>query len=256
MNESPRADVDRLVDHVAASIRRELGDQLVGLYLYGSVVTSGFEPGLSDIDLLAATAGDVDDVTLQRLREMHAAIVAWHPAWEDRIEVAYLSCEGLQTFRDRRTSMAIISPGEPLHYRSAGADWLMNWYLVRERGRTLFGPPPAELIPPIATDALIEALREHARWRARTMEDVRGLPAQSYTVLTMCRTLRTHQTGQLVSKREAAIWTADAYPAWSDLIRQVLAWRERMAEYRNDDSAPRPDVRAFIAMVARAVDER
>lgn len=248
-------DVNTLIDEVATGIGRVLEHQLVGLYLYGSLVTGGFDADVSDIDLLAVTASDVDASMLERLRAMHAGIAERHPAWDDRIEVAYLSRAGLRTFRQRRTRMGIISPGEPLHYRSAGLDWLMNWYLVREHGRAIVGPKPAELIAPISDEEFIESLREHARWRAATMGDVRGLPGQSYAVLTMCRTLRAHRTGELVSKTEAAAWTANAFPEWSGLMDNVLTWRRHAATYGQDDSPARPEVLAFVHMVDAAVSE-
>lgn len=243
-------EVDLLIDEITIAISRVLGDQLTGLYLYGSLVQGGFDPHISDLDLLAATGFDVDDAKLARLLTMHQDIAARYPAWDDRIEVAYLSRGGLQTFREERTSMAIISPGEPLHYRSAGADWLMNWYLVRERGRTVLGPPPAALIPAIAKAEFFTALDEHARWRYATIDEVRGLPSQSYTVLTMCRTLRARRTGDLVPKREAAEWVAATYPEWSTLMQLVLDWREQAAALHHDDTPVRPDVLAFVQMVA------
>lgn len=243
-------EVEHLVDEITVAITRVLGDQLAGVYLYGSFVQGGFDPHISDLDLLAATERDVDDVTLARLLAMHEDIAARYPAWHDRVEVAYLSRGGLRTFREQRTSMGIISPGEPLHYRLAGPDWMMNWYLVREQGRTLLGPPPEELIPPISKAEFLAALDEHARWRYTTIDEVRGLPSQSYTVLTMCRTLRARRTGELVSKREAAHWVTTIYPKWARLMQLVLDWREQAAVLHQDNTPVRPDVLAFVRTVA------
>ena len=39
-----------LLDELVADIRGVIGDDLLGLYLYGSAVTGGFDPGASDID--------------------------------------------------------------------------------------------------------------------------------------------------------------------------------------------------------------
>lgn len=257
MRETPRyrEEVERLLNDLARSIERVLADQLIGLYLYGSYVAGGFDPDRSDVDLLAVTVDVVNGEMLGRLCAMHEGVVRRHPDWDDRIEVAYLSRNGLWDFRKRRTAMGIISPGEPLHYRLAGADWLMNWYLVRAGARTLRGPVPAALIPPISHQAFIESVRQHARWRSSSMDDVRGLPGQSYTVLTMCRTLCAHHTGKLVSKADAAAWVANAYPEWSPLVQEALGWREHAMVYQDDDSPIRPDVLTFVNMVARVVTD-
>ncbi len=248
-------DVNDLIEEITHQISAMLGDQLVGLYLYGSLVTGGFDPRLSDLDLLAATGTEVNGTTLAQLRTMHDGIAARYPDWYDRIEVAYLSRAGLRTFREHRTTMGIISPGEPLHQRSAGPDWLMNWYLVREKGRALLGPPAADLIAPITWEEFLDSLRDHARWRSETMSEIQGLPPQSYSVLTMGRTLRAHCTGDLVPKVEAARWVAAEYPRWAELMNLAVRWRAIAASLPNDDTPLRPDVLAFVQMVAAAVND-
>ena len=39
----------------AVKIRTLLGDNLVGVYLYGSLVGQGYHPGVSDVDMIAGT---------------------------------------------------------------------------------------------------------------------------------------------------------------------------------------------------------
>jgi hypothetical protein len=112
------------------------------LYVYGSLVTGDFDKDRSDIDLLAVVDSDVDGDTFDRLDRMHARFVEDHPAWEDRIEVAYVPAPALWNFRTRTDQIAVVSPGEPFHLKAAGKDWLINWYMVREVGVTLCGPVP------------------------------------------------------------------------------------------------------------------
>lgn len=226
-----------------------LGERLVGVSLYGSLTAGGFDDALSDIDLLAATTGDVDDGELDALRGMHERFVRDHPRWDDRIEVAYLSLSALRTFKERTSRLAIISPGEPLHFKEAGRDWLMNWYLVREDGVTLLGPPPGELIPPVTKAEFVDAVRDHARAWGGGINRMRGRGPLSYAVLTMCRTLSTHETGEHASKEEAAAWARRELPAWADLIRDALRWR---AARNGHDGVAVPEVARF----AHAVRER
>src|SRR6476469_2135867 len=113
-------EIERLLADVLAGIRNMLGARLVGLYLYGSLATDGFEPGISDVDLLAATEGDVTPADLKRLENMHVGIIGRYPAWDDRIEGVYYSVDALGGFKERRSPIAVISPGEPLHIREEG----------------------------------------------------------------------------------------------------------------------------------------
>jgi hypothetical protein len=88
-------------------------------------------------------------------------------------EIAYLSTTALKTFRTQNSTIAIISPGEPFHRIEAGADWLMNWYMVREKGVTLFGPSPTTLIDPIAKENFLQTVREHSEAWAKYVFEAR-----------------------------------------------------------------------------------
>src|SRR6478736_2840310 len=88
-----------MLQRVFNGIRAALNGDLAGLYLYGSVVSGDFIPGISDLDLLAVTWQDIGPADLEPLEAMHAAVVRDDPEWENRIEVAYLAAEGLRTFK-------------------------------------------------------------------------------------------------------------------------------------------------------------
>lgn len=247
MEPTPHAEVNALLGTLHAGIGEVLGAKLVGLYLYGSLVTGEFDLALSDIDLAAVVAADLDEAELARLERMHAAIARDNPRWDDRIEVGYISTALLREF-DPRGTIAVISPGEPFHRRAAESSWLFNLHVVREQGVTLCGPPPRTLVAPITPADLARALRGTMRmWQAwlPEAEPVMRAKPQAYVVLTMCRALYTHQHGAFVSKRQAAVWAADAFPAWSSVIRHALAWYEANAEPEVDLAATRATTLRF-----------
>jgi hypothetical protein len=248
-NEQMRAVLDELRDGIVAV----LGGELLGLYLYGSLTTGDFTEGVSDVDLLAATAADLTDGQLDGLREMHAAFVRRRPQWDDRIEVAYFSTRGLRTFRTERSPLGIISPGEPLHRLSAGEDWLMNWYLVRSGGVTLLGPPPETLIPPVSTEEYVAAVRAHAGWMRDAPETRRSVKEQSYTIITLSRALYTVRHGEHVSKQQAAVWAKEQLAAWSGLIDRALAWRTDPAP-RDDPDVVFPETSRFVQEVCALIE--
>ena len=122
MEETLYADINRLLEGLLSRIRHILQEKLAGLYLYGSLTTGDFDPESSDIDLLAATSSDVSGAEFDALRVMHVDFARDNPAWEDRVEVAYLLVAALRTFRSERSPIAVISPGEPFHMSEAGSD--------------------------------------------------------------------------------------------------------------------------------------
>src|SRR5690348_4129469 len=125
-------DINGLLDDLLGRLKGALGEKLVGLYLYGSLVWGDFDYDISDIDLLAVTTAPLDEAEFTRLERLHNDFVAEYSRWNDRLEIAYLPLKGLQTFRTEASPIAVISPGEPFNLKEAGYDWLINWYVVQE----------------------------------------------------------------------------------------------------------------------------
>jgi predicted nucleotidyltransferase len=253
MHPTEHSDINDLLSELLREIQAILGERLVGLYLYGSLVTGDFERGVSDFDLLAVTASYLDAGELARLDRMHLDFVARNPEWEDHVEIAYLSVDALKTFKTHKSKIAVISPGEPFHTKEAGRDWLINWYLVREKGVTLWGPPPEVVIGPISKEEFLQAVVDHARdWRDWA-EQIESRPYQAYAVLTMCRALYAHRNGEQASKKRAALWAAQELPDWSHLIRNALLWRQEWRDKEIDPTATRPDTVRFVHFVVDLV---
>jgi hypothetical protein len=239
-------DINDLLAFLLSQMRKILGEKLVGLYLYGSLVTGDFDDEISDIDLLAATSGDIDEPQFDELQKMQDDTVRHHPKWEGRVEIAYLSLQALKTFRTHTSKMAVISPGEPFHFKEAGRDWLMNWYMVREKGITLFGPPPEAIIESISRAEFVQAVKEHAvAWR-NWIDDAHSRPFQAYAILTLCRALYTCKNGEQVSKIKAALWAEKQLPEWSSLIRNAVLWRRAWRAEDVDHAATMPETQRFV----------
>ena len=250
-------DVDKLLEKLLASMRAILGDKLVGLYLYGSLVSGDFDHDISDIDLLAATTEDIDDDEATALERMHNNIADEYKEWDNRIEVQYLSLAGLETFRTKATRIGNISPGEPFHIIEAGKDWLMNWYVVREKGVALYGPPPETIIKPILKEEFINTVVQRTKeWRSWISSTKDSRPAQSYAILTACRALYTYRNGEQVSKKQAAAWAARELPEWATLIQNALKWRaEARYAKETDPEATFPLAERFVSFVSDRIGD-
>ena len=243
---TPDTEIEALLGRLTGEIRRSSNDSLIGLYVYGSLVTGDFDQGRSDIDLLAVVDSKVEGDTFDRLDRMHARFVEDHPAWEDRIEVVYVPASALWNFRTRTDQIAVISPGEPFHLKAAGKDWLINWYMVREAGVTLCGPPPRALIPEISQSEFREAVREQAEAWKEWVFKMRTPGAQSYAVLTLCRALYTYSHGRQASKKQAALWARAYLPQWTSLIQQSSLW---LSEGQDEETGNEADLRETVRFV-------
>jgi len=239
-------DIERLLSNLLSRMQRILAENLLGLYVYGSLITGGFDVQISDIDLLAVTSSDIDDEEFEQLRKMHRDLATENPNWDGRIEVQYLSANALRTFKTHRSQLAVISPGEPLNIKQAGIDWLINWYIVREKNVTLFGPSPQTLIPPISEAEFLQASREHAKDWVEWTSQPRDGKGQSYAILTMCRALYASQNGEQASKKQAASWVQEHFPQWTTLIQNALVWRAARRIEAVEYEATFPETVRFI----------
>ncbi len=219
--------IKELIDTILSRMQHILGERLVGLYLYGSLAVGDFDYEISDIDLLAATTNKLSENEFNALGKMHGELVENNRQWNNRLEIAYVSQRALKTFKTQSSRIAIISPGEPFHFKEAGKDWLLNWYFVRENGVTLFGASPETIIAPVSKKEFIRAVREQAEeWREYVKYTEHSRPYQAYAILTLCRAFYAIENGDQVSKKQAAAWVQKRLPEYSFLIQNALKWRE------------------------------
>jgi predicted nucleotidyltransferase len=240
-----------LLEALVSDIRAVLGDELVGLYLWGSAVSGGFDPGVSDLDLVAVTSSEVGEIDLAGLERMHLDFVRRHPEWSDRLEIVYIGRTTLQSFRMSAGSLAVISPGEPFHVPvERPAAWLQNWYLLRETGVTLYGVDAAAVVPPISRSEFVAAVVRYAdEVRTRT-NDEPSSGSLAYAALTLCRALHNVRTQAHCSKQEAAAWTSEQMPEWAWLIDAALRSRLSRGTTGFDGEQTRAAAQRFVGLLA------
>ena len=250
MNPTGITDVDELIRAIRVGLQETLGEKLVGLYVFGSIATGGYEHGTSDVDLLAALSSDLSADDFARVAAVHEAVLREQSGWEDRIEIAYISTEKLRRIQ-AEDQIALVSPGEPVHFKEAGNDWFLNLFLLREHGLTVFGPPPHSLVDPVSAGDLTVVQRLMWEWREWiTQTDLIHKRAyQGHMIITMCRNLFLWRNLRVASKREATAWAAREMPEWSALIRSALIWREGAVGEHVDQNATLPETLRFVHVV-------
>lgn len=245
---TPYPAINNLLVLLLSRMQKILGDKLIGLYLFGSLVTGDFDYDSSDIDLIGATATELDEDDVEQLKLMHQNIALQDKTWDNRIEVGYISVENLKKSQSH-FQIALISPGEPFHVTKADSAWIINRYVLREKGITLFGPSPETLVDPISQEELIQAMQEIIKeWREwiKYTELIHRREYQAFAILTMCRALYTCRHGKFVSKKQAAIWAEQELTEWSSLIQDALVWRNAWRDENIDHDVTLPETLRFV----------
>jgi hypothetical protein len=235
-------------------LRATLGDELVGVYLYGSAITGGFDGESSDLDLVIVTAPDVATMDLARIEALHARLATREPDWADRLDLAYVGRDTLGAFRSGG-AVASISHDDPLQLYVEADDWLQTWYLVRETAVAVFGPDAVELVPPIGDDEFVRAVRRSALELAQRAQTDERDGWRAFALLTLCRVLVTTPGGPIVSKAEAGAGAIRDHPELRPAIEAALAFREHRGRVPTPD-VDRPLVLAAIGTLAAEVRRR
>jgi hypothetical protein len=231
-----------------------LPDNLGGLYLRGSLAMGGFRPESSDIDLLVVTYQRVKDGEFASLVELHNALAASDLPFANRIEIAYIDQYALRRYQPGQR-FPTMGQGETLAWAEHHANWILERWVVRERGIALFGPLPITLIDPISRAELVDAtrarLQDWAVWASDINDPEWQWPRRHkfYVVETMCRSLHTLATGELGSKAQAVAWALQALPEpWRALVERSRAWQ---VDETVDESLIEP-VRDFVLWTAQS----
>jgi hypothetical protein len=130
-----------------------------------------------------------------------------------------------------------------------GEAWDVHRHVLRERGITLAGPAPRDLIDPVSPTRLRQAmLTLLPGWATQILREpaqIKYRGGQSYTVLSLCRVLYTLQHGTVVSKPVAARW------AQATLGERWAPWIERAWEGRHnpDSEASSEDVNETLEFI-------
>jgi predicted nucleotidyltransferase len=247
---TPYPEVDAWVAELLARVQRVLGEQLVGLYLDGSLANGDFDAA-SDIDFVAATRDETSPAAFAALQAMHRQLARLDSPWATELEGSYVSLRGLRRYDPDfcRYPNLERGPGERLKWAEHGASWDVHRWVLREKGIVVTGPPPHALVDPVSPEQLCASLHaDLLPWLAGFLQDAAGLQQrgyQSYLVLTVCRMSFTLATGQVASKAVAARWAqAQLDPRWTGLIER--AWENRSRPAAPADPQEVAATQAFV----------
>ena len=240
--------LDRILPPLLDDLRSSLGADLVGAYLYGSAISGGFDPALSDLDLLVVTARSTDEIDFDVFDGIAKRLVTREPDWPDRLDVTFVGQETLATFRSGGP-LVEISHDDPLHRIPNADDWLETWFLAREADRALIGPSPRTLIPPIDIgEFLAGAALDVDRLVEKARDDPRD-GSVAYRLLTLCRLLRSLESGAVCSKDEGAAWVAERFSDAAPVIDTAQAVRHGGGArvFTDDERVAVENVMTFLA---------
>jgi predicted nucleotidyltransferase len=234
-----RPEVDAALRRLLTGVAEALGEQLVGLYLYGSLASGDFDPATSDLDFLVLTDGPLAPTRVDALARLHARLLASGDRWAAHLEGSYLPLAELPRWRRDGPEIPHVNEGR-FYLARHGPDWVIQRWVLRTYPLAVHGPPLPDLVEPVGPDEIRASVAETLRaWWAPMLADPARLATPEYrafAVLTMCRAWHALAGGAIVSKPAAAAWAREqADRRWADLIDAAVTWRPGEPLDRLDD---------------------
>jgi hypothetical protein len=239
---TPFGDINAVLQDLHARIQATLGDQLVGIYVIGSIALAAFDRHTSDIDLIVVTRANPNDAAFQALAGLHEQFATSRAPWGGKIEAVYVPPAALRA-APPPAEYPQIEHGGPLFRAPLEDGWIFQRYLLREHGIAIAGPDPRRLADPIRREEMrpavatiagtwLEQARDDPDWRAW----LRERESQVFVILTLCRMLYSLETGAVAAKPAAAKWARQALgEPWAGHIARTLAARRERAEVPQDE---------------------
>lgn len=228
-NFTPYSDVNEALKLLLENVQKILGNQFVGMYLYGSLSSGDFNPETSDIDFLVITIDLLSEEKITELEEMHQRIWASGLKCASRLEGAYIPRKEMRRYDPDNSPVPTINEGR-FYIDRHGSDWIIQRHVVREYGVILAGPDPKRLIDPVSPDEIRGAVMGILQdWWFPMLDDPSWLRKHKsnyhgYAVITMCRALHALEHGTIVSKPTAIRWAKEKLGSqWHPLIEQAVA---------------------------------
>lgn len=218
-------DLSDLLQEMATDFSVILGDNLVGIYLWGSLTYEAFDETCSDVDCIGVTQRDLDDREFSELDEWFKN-KGESKRWVKRIDMRFvINHEFLD--KSSRCCGLYHYTGKLVRHGSDGNPII--WMNIGQSGITLWGQDAKLIAPRVSDECLNDALllelnylKEDLFSNAGDRSD-KAFVHNAYAVLTACRILYSAYQKALASKDQAYAWAMETVPAmWRTVIRAAM----------------------------------
>ena len=217
-----------LINSFAEQSKDILKENLVGIYLHGSLAMGCFNPQKSDIDIIIVVNEPLSD----SIKKEYLDMVVEHNAKAPKkgIEMSVVLREACKPF--------IYPAPFELHFSAGYLDWYKenpddyiremkgtdkdlaaHFTIINKRGKCLFGLPINEVFAEVPASDYMNSIWydvEHVK------KEINQYPM--YLTLNLARVLAYKEEGLVLSKKEGAEWAIDKLPnEYHPLIRNAFS---------------------------------
>mgnify|MGYP005842472785 CR=1 FL=1 len=221
--------LNQQIQRLLAEFPKQLGSNLIGIYLHGSLALGCFNPITSDIDLLVLTGHKIPLVTKKALVEFLLSVSGTPHSIEisflrqgDVIPWQYPTPYDLhysEAWRKRYNEDLTTGNWKQWDKQSqTDPDLAAHITVIKHRGICLWGEPIERVFPEVPHKDYLLSIVSDLEWTLERLAQI-----SVYGVLNSCRVYAYLRERRVCSKDEGAVWALDVLPAeFHPTIRMAL----------------------------------
>jgi hypothetical protein len=229
------AELSALLRDIAGDFPTVLKDNLVGIYLWGSLTYKAFDKRCSDVDSIVVTRKDLTDAEFAGLGRWFRRAARRNP-WVQRLDMRFVID---REFLDKTSKCCGFYSGKLTRHGSDANPII--WMNVGRYGITLWGKEAKKIAPAVSSRRLNDALLLELDYLSEDLtknagsRSVRAFRHNAYAVLTACRILYTAHNRVIVPKDTAYEWAIASLP----MERRPVVAAARVNRIRNHGTTTR-----------------
>lgn len=246
-----------LLTHFTHTSRSVFGQNLLGVYLHGSLAMGCFNPRKSDIDLMLVVDKEPSDEEKLAFMQQVAAMNEEAPA--KGLELSIVTRGAVKPFVYPTPFVLHFSPMHLGWFRQDPGGYITNMKgddpdlaahctVLLRRGIVLWGAPIPEVFGEVPKAAYLDSIRQDV---AGAQEDILTDPI--YMTLNLCRVLAYAREGLVLSKQEGGQWGLANLPhEHCPILRQALDCYANDRSMQIDEAAAHTFAAAMLESIASA----
>lgn len=218
----------------AASAAAALGDDLLALYISGSLTMGDFQSTSSDVDFLAVTRRPLDVGDLPRIIRLHADLA--REPFGARLAGSYTAAGHLRPWGIEGDLVSVEPGTQPTFGPSDySAD---NMWALRNKALVLVGDPPESVMPDVDEQTVRAGLREYL---GELIARIAVVPGEDLSpcLLNIARCMFGIAAGRACTKQEAADWLLTREPDLAPCLLAALHVRSGVGKPQLHEEAMR-----------------
>ncbi|MBQ6934431.1 MAG: DUF4111 domain-containing protein [Clostridia bacterium] len=209
--------MEKLLNELTIKSRDILGENLVGIYLHGSLAMGHFKPKTSDIDLIIVVNSPLSHDEKRKYLEMITSL-------DERIEMSIVLRSACRPFVHPAPFELHISKAHLASYKAdpdgyiirmtgTDRDLAAHFSIINTHGKKLYGEEISDVFDIVSREDYMDSIIYDI---VNAASEITENPV--YFTLNLCRALAYKRKGLILSKGQGGLWGMVNIPGYSNFI--------------------------------------